>query len=140
SRVWIGMADYFSRPVRLTRSEALALYLRGKALVGAPGLEEAPALASALEKIEHALDPGALGDLAGRVEVGAGVRVGDSLAAVRRSVEAREQVEIEYYSAGRGELTTRRVDPEHLFSEMGNWYVVAWDHLSDAERMFRVDR
>ena len=42
------MADYFSRPLRLTRSEALALYLRAKALLGAPGLEEAPALASAL--------------------------------------------------------------------------------------------
>ena len=28
-RIWISMADYFSRPLRLTRSEALALYLRG---------------------------------------------------------------------------------------------------------------
>src|SRR5947207_3315396 len=34
-RVWIGMADYFGRPVRLTHSEALALYLKGKALLGA---------------------------------------------------------------------------------------------------------
>ena len=50
-RVWIGMADYFARPVRLTRSEALALYLKGKALLGAPGLEEAPALRSALDKL-----------------------------------------------------------------------------------------
>src|SRR5207302_3982481 len=54
-RVWISMVDYFSRPVRLTRSEALALYLKGKALLGAPGLEEAPALSTALEKIEHGL-------------------------------------------------------------------------------------
>jgi proteasome accessory factor C len=139
-RVWISMADYFSRPVRLTRAEALALYLRGKALVGTPGLEEAAALASALEKLEEALGPEELGELAGRVEVGVGGRVGGALATIRRAVEAREAVEVEYYSAGRGELATRRIDPEHLFTALGNWYVVAWDHLAGAERMFRVDR
>jgi len=139
-RVWIGMADYFSRPVRLTRSEALALYLRAKALVGAPGLEEAPALASALEKIESAMGPESLGDLSGRVEVGAAGRAGRALAAVRRAVEDHQQLELEYYSAGRGELTTRTIDPEQLFASLGHWYVVAWDHLADDERMFRVDR
>src|SRR6266567_9298448 len=139
-RVWIGMADHFSRPVRLTRSEALALYLRAKALVGAPGLEEAPALASALEKIESALGPEALGDLAGRVEVGGAARVEQALATVRRAVESSGQLDLEYYSAGRGELTERRVDPEQLFSALGHWYVVAWDHLAEDERMFRVDR
>ena len=51
-RVWIRMADYFSRPLRLTTSEALSLYLRGKALLGTPGFHETGALASALEKIE----------------------------------------------------------------------------------------
>jgi len=40
-RIWIGMADYFARPLRLTRSEALALYLEGTALLGTPGLAEA---------------------------------------------------------------------------------------------------
>src|SRR5439155_1608042 len=64
-RVWIGMADYFSRPVRLTHQEALSLYLRGKSLLGAPGLAEAPALASALARIEQRLGPEALGALAG---------------------------------------------------------------------------
>ena len=27
--IWITMADHFARPLRLTRSEALSLYLRG---------------------------------------------------------------------------------------------------------------
>ncbi len=139
-RVWIGMADYFSRPVRLTRSEALALYLKGKALLGAPGLEEAPALASALEKIEQGLGRDTLENLAGRVEVGAGGHAAAALASVRVAVEHREQLEIEYYTAARDDLTTRRIDPEHVFSSIGNWYVVAWDHLADAERLFRADR
>ena len=63
SRVWIRMADYFSRPVRLTHSEAFSLYLRGKALLGTPGLHEADALASALAKIESSLGPDALSRL-----------------------------------------------------------------------------
>ena len=139
-RVWIRMANYFSRPVRLTRSEALALYLRGKALAGAPGLEEATALSTALAKIEGGLGSEALGELAGRVEVGAGGNVVENLTSIRSAVEDRRRVEIEYYSAGRDELTTRGMDPEHVFSAMGNWYVVAWDGLSGAERLFRVDR
>lgn len=142
-RVTIGMAGYFSRPVRLTRSEALALYLKGKALLGAPGLREAPALASALQKIEHGLGEETLEALAGRVAVGAvsrGAGALGALAGVRRAAERHERVEIEYYTAGRDELTSRRIDPEHVFSAIGNWYVVAWDHLANAERLFRADR
>jgi proteasome accessory factor C len=139
-RIWVGMADYFSRPVRLTRSEALALYLKGKALLGAPGLEEAPALSSALSKIEHGLGAEALAELAGKVEVGGGGHVAQALSAVRRAVEQRERLEIDYYAASHDELTSRRIDPEHVYFSIGHWYVVAWDHLSDDERLFRVDR
>jgi proteasome accessory factor C len=139
-RVWIDMADYFSRPVRLSRSEALALYLKGKALLGAPGLEEAPALNSALAKIERGLGEDTLERLAGRVEVGEGGHRAQALARVRSAIEHRERLEIEYYTAARDQLTVRRIDPEHVFSAIGNWYVVAWDHLSGAERLFRADR
>ena len=78
--------------------------------------------------------------MAGRVEVRGGGHEALALAAVRRAVEDRERLEIEYYTASRDELATRRIDPEHVFSAMGNWYVVAFDHLSEAERLFRVDR
>jgi proteasome accessory factor C len=139
-RVWIDMADYFSRPVRLTRSEALALYLKGRALLGAPGLEEAPALSSALAKIEGGLGEETLAHLAERVAVGGGGHAARALAAVRSAVDGHERLEIEYYSASRDQLATRRIDPEHVFSGLGNWYVVAWDHLADDERLFRVDR
>jgi proteasome accessory factor C len=139
-RVWIDMADYFSRPVRLTRSEALALYLKGKALLGAPGLEEAPALTSALAKIEGGLGEETLAQLGERVAVGGGGHAARALAAVRSAVDGHERLEVEYYSASRDQLTARRIDPEHVFSGLGNWYVVAWDHLADDERLFRVDR
>ena len=35
-RIWITMADHFARPLRLTRSEALALYVRGTELARHP--------------------------------------------------------------------------------------------------------
>src|SRR5438034_6037436 len=41
-------------------------------ILGAPGLEEAAALRSALEKLERVLGPDLLEGLTGRVEVGAG--------------------------------------------------------------------
>src|SRR6266511_2007258 len=100
-RVWIDMADYFSRPVRLSRSEALALYLKGKALLGTPGLPEAGALESALGKLEAALGPETLGRLAGLVEAAEGGPPAETLEALRRSAAEHRRLEIEYYSASR---------------------------------------
>jgi proteasome accessory factor C len=136
-RVWIRMADHFSRPVRLTRAEATALYLKGTELLGASGLPETDALRSALDKLAEGLGPEILGEL--KAEIGDPGLPGP-LEAVRDAVAAREPVEIDYYSASRDEVGARRIDPEQLFSAMGNWYVVAWDHRADAERMFRLDR
>ena len=42
--VWISMADHFARPLRLTRQEALAVYVRATELAATPGMPGAPAL------------------------------------------------------------------------------------------------
>jgi proteasome accessory factor C len=139
-RVWIDMADYFARPIRLTRSEALDLYLRGKELLGAPGLPEAAALSSALAKLEGGLGEEALGEMSGRVEAAGPAEKGGMLERLRAAAADHERLEIEYFSASRAETTTRRIDPEEVFTGLGNWYVVAWDHTADDERMFRADR
>ena len=58
-----------------------------------------------------------------------------------RDAAARgERVEIDYWSAGRDELTTRRIDPAVAFFAMGEWYLSAYCHRASDERMFRVDR
>lgn len=140
-RVWIEMADYFARPLRLTRNEAVSLYLRGTALTGAPGLQEATALTSALAKLEEGLGRETLGELAGRVAAaGRPTEAPEMLEPVRAAVEGWERLEIQYYAASTAETTVRRIDPEEVFFAMGNWYVVAWDHLSGEERLLRVDR
>ncbi|HXY71276.1 MAG TPA: WYL domain-containing protein [Actinomycetota bacterium] len=139
-RVWIRMADYFSRPVRLTSSEAFSLYLRGKALLGTPGLEEAGPLASALDKIEASLGPDALSRLVERVRAQSGAGFERILTVLRRAADDHRRVRMEYFSASRDELTTREVEPEHVFAAMGHWYVVGWDPAVEDERMFRADR
>jgi proteasome accessory factor C len=139
-RIWVRMAEYFSRPLRLTRSEALALYLRGKELLGAPGLPEAPALASALAKLQEHLGPELSGEAPGRVEAAEAGRPAETLERLRRAAADSERLEVEYYSGSRDETSVRRIDPEEGFSALGNWYVVAWDHSSGDERTFRADR
>ncbi|MFL5738123.1 MAG: helix-turn-helix transcriptional regulator [Actinomycetota bacterium] len=139
-RVWIDMADYFDRPLRLTRNEALALYLRATELAATPGLPEADAVRSALGKLEEALGPAELGALSGHVEASEHGEASGALGILRDAVARRERVEIEYYAASSTETSVRTIDPEELFSALGHWYVVAWDDRSDSERMFRVDR
>ena len=139
-RVWIDMADYFGRPLRLTRGEALALYLRGTALAATPGLREATALQTALAKLSEELGPETLGELPLRVEADAGAAPTETLEVLRRAVTDHERLRIRYYSHSSAETRTREIDPEEVFFAIGNWYVAAWDHISNEERLFRADR
>src|ERR1700722_4050825 len=50
-RVWIRMADYFRRPLRLTPAEGLALVSAGSMLLAMPGADGDGALAGALAKL-----------------------------------------------------------------------------------------
>jgi proteasome accessory factor C len=133
-RIWISMADHFARPLRLTRREALAVYVRGHELVAAPGLPEAPALASALDKLRQAL-----GDEHGIETSATGVPPA-SLDVVREAARDRHQLRIEYVAATTGERTERTIEPEEVFASLGSWYVTAWDVGADDERLFRLDR
>ena len=137
--IWISVADHFARPLRLTRAEALALYLRGTELVATPGVPAAPALASALAKLRGSLGPDTLGD-AGAIEGAPPGTSPEHLEGIRAAARTHEQIEIEYHAASTGEWTTRTVEPEEVFSSVGRWYVAAWDVDLDAERLFRVDR
>jgi len=129
--VTIRLAEYFRRPLRLTPAEGLALLAAGRALLAVPGSDPDGPLATALAKLEDALElPGLVVDVG---EPG-------QLTAIRDAVAHHRRVEIEYWSAGRDELTTRRIDPEVVFFATGEWYVGAYCHRARDERMFRVDR
>ena len=139
-RVWISMADHFSRPLKLTRTEALAIYLRGTELLATPGMPDAPALAKAMEKLRDSLGPETLQEAETRIEVLRSGRAPEHLDALRAAAQEHHRLAIEYFAASTGEWSRREIDPEEVFSGMGQWYVAAWDVDADAERLFRIDR
>jgi proteasome accessory factor C len=138
-RVWIGMADHFARPLRLTRQEAVAVYVRATELAATPGLPEAPALEAALRKLRDALGAETLGD----AEAIAAAEVGSApehLDAIRGAAEGHRRLRIGYAAASTGERTERTIDPETVFASSGRWYVAAWDVDVGDERLLRIDR
>lgn len=141
-RVRIGMADWFSRPMRLTPQDVVALVTAGKTVLrfdpAFQGEEadggEVPALARGLAKLMA---------VSGSSDSALDVTIGDVpqvRAAVEQAVAERRALEIDYYSYGRDARTTRVVEPYRLRSDRGQWYLFARCRLAEADRVFRLDR
>lgn len=138
--VWVGddgavsirLAEYFERPLRLTPAEGVALLAAGRTLLAVPGSDPAGPLARALEKLERTL--GATGGIT--VDVGGANHV----ELLRAAADDGRQLEIEYYTFARDEMTTRVVDPVRVFHAFGAWYLAAYCHRAESDRLFRVDR
>lgn len=131
-QVWIRMADYFSRPMKLTPAEGLLLYAGAQALAAVSGPD--PALDRAQERLRQALTPGALE----RVEVG--LDAPQELATVKAALEGKRRLHLVYQSQSKDEVTDRDVDPWALLLSGGRWYLVGWCHRVRDERIFRLDR
>jgi proteasome accessory factor C len=135
-RVTVHLGDYFRRPLRLSHQEALSLLAAGRALAARPGTDPDGTLQRAVAKLGAALGEGA----AEAIEVALGEADPEVLATTRRAVADRVQLTIDYYSYGRDEPTTRTVDPYQVMARQGHWYLLAWCHRAEGERLFRVDR
>lgn len=135
-RVWIRMADYFRRPLRLSPQEGLALLSAGSALLSVPGADPHGALATALSKLEAVLGVGAEDSL----DVELAPVAPAVLEAVRRASESTRKIEIDYYSFGRDGYSTRVVRPWRVWNSGGQWYLTGWCEKVQAERLFRLDR
>lgn len=131
-QVWIRMADYFSRPMKLTTAEGLLLYAGARALAAVGGPD--PALDRAQERLKEALAPGALE----RVDVG--LDVPGELSTVKEALESGRRLHLVYQSQSKDEVTDRDVDPWALLLSGGRWYLVGWCHRVRDERIFRLDR
>ncbi|HJX07436.1 MAG TPA: WYL domain-containing protein [Actinomycetota bacterium] len=137
--IWIAMADHFARPLRLTRQEALAVYVRATELAATPGVPVAPALNAALAKLRDALGAEALGEAAGIAGAEPGTPP-EHLDTVRAASGSHERLRIAYVAQSTGERTERVVDPEAVFASAGHWYAAVWDVEVDDERLLRIDR
>jgi proteasome accessory factor C len=135
-RVWISMADYFRRPLRLNAQEALALVSAGRALLAFPDAGPGGPLASALQKLDDALG------LAGTDALDMDLADVDAatLGALRAAADEQRKMRIDYYSYGRDQQSTRVVHPWRVFNQEGQWYLHAWCENVAAARHFRLDR
>lgn len=134
-RVWIRLADYFSRPLRLTPAEGLGLLGAARAATSRD-TDSDDALSRAVAKLSAAIgvDP----DEVLNVELGdadAGV-----LGILEEAAAGHEVLEIDYYSYGRDSWQKRPVEVHHVFNSSGAWYAWAWCQNVPDWRLFRADR
>jgi len=142
-RVYLSMADYFSRPLTVTRQEALTLLVAGRTLIGAGFFEEEGPLASALEKVEGMLteeQKGDVEDIARRIEVELDSYPGKWWKEIENGIGSGHNIILEYYSYSRDTVSEREVEPFSLVWSRGHWYLMAWCHLAEDMRLFRLDR
>ncbi len=65
---------------------------------------------------------------------------GPILAQLEQAIAAQQPVTFTYYTAGRADVTRRRVDPLRLEWHGEVAYLIGYCHLRQAQRVFRVDR
>ena len=135
-RVWIRYAPYFSRPLRLTAAEGLALLAAGNTLLAVPGSDPDGPLARGLAKLAKVLGV----DAHDSVQVAIGSAPSGIMDVLRDAVRNHRRVRIDYYSFGRDSVGERVIDPYAVFSAAGQWYLTAYCHSVDDERVFRIDR
>ncbi|WP_419925639.1 helix-turn-helix transcriptional regulator [Candidatus Poriferisocius sp.] len=132
--VAISNADYFSRPLRLTPGQALGLIGAGEALLS--GADPDGPLSRGLAKLADALGVSVGEDLA----VSLGESADEWVEPLLAAAADRHQVQIRYFSFGRGQESDRVIHPHRVFSEMGNWYVQGHCQMAGGVRVFRIDR
>ncbi len=143
---------YFLPPLRFTPDEALMLLLGGDMMAQSFDAEYRAAAQSAGRKIAGALpDPlraevRSLETSIRFVAEGGGARpdVAERLRQLRRAIVGRHTVRFRYHArhsqGGESARSTRAADPYGLVHVDGAWHLVAYCHLRQDIRHFRVER
>jgi proteasome accessory factor C len=141
--VFVGVPRLFTRPLRLTAPEAFSLLTSARAAMQLPGADRDGALGRGLAKLAAVLADAGIAttndpdDTAGVVVDLERPELTDVLA---ESAATGSELAITYFSPARAEMSSRAIVPRHVYTDGGNWYVVADDDRSNSRRTFRVDR
>jgi predicted DNA-binding transcriptional regulator YafY len=139
-------ADFPLPLLRLSEGELVALFLAERVMQQYRDTPLGRNLASAFRKLTAHLPDTVTIDLAhleGAYSFrGPDTNVGDPehFRALARAVQDGRQLELVYWTASRDEVGRRVVDPYHLTSVLGDWYLVAYCHLREDVRMFSPAR
>jgi predicted DNA-binding transcriptional regulator YafY len=138
--------DYALPLVRLTEGELVAVLLAEQLMHQYQGTPYAVDLATAFQKITSALPDEItidLSHLSEAISFRPAATTSGELKVFRqlaRSVRESRQLELLYWSAWRDQTCHRKVDPYHLASVDGSWYLVGYCHLREDVRMFSPQR
>lgn len=138
--------DYAIPLFRMTEGELVALFLAERQMQQYRGTPFGRQLATALGKLtatlpdEVTLDLSHLGDVYSFRHQASDAGDAKRFGRLARATLQGRQLELVYWTASRDETTRRVVDPYHLASIGGDWYLIAYCHLRQAIRMFAPGR
>lgn len=137
----VGNADYLTRPLRLSPTEASAIGVALRTLRETSSGDTAALVDRVLAKIEAAA-ASALGqiDVAPSARDAEMVKVANLNRMLQDAAAGRRQVWLTYFAPSRGEVSERVVDPRGVITHGGFAYLDAWCHRAQGERLFRLDR
>lgn len=135
-QVWIDNAEVFSRPPMFTFAQAFELFVAASAVLQTQVSSQSP-LAEAVAKIA----PDSSGDLTQMLRIDVGEDLSEGLwETLSTAVQEQRRVQIDYFTAGRNETNTRKVDAYGVFARAGSWHFRGWCHLAQGFRTFRCDQ
>lgn len=132
--------------VRLTESELAALFLAERLLQEYRGTPYAAALASLFQKLtaspgdEISIDLSHLADLHSVHRRGQPAGDPELFGQLVRAIRHGRRLEVVYWTASRDAEGRRVLDPYHLASIQGEWYLYAYCHLREEVRVFCPSR
>jgi proteasome accessory factor C len=134
--------SHFLRPMRLTRSELLALELGLTMLRGERPPEEHRAIDGALERLREVVAKLPGEDQADDFRAASLSSAGDlqHLRSLREAFRRRRKVRLSYRKAGDDAPSHRVICPYGIVFASGMWYAVAHCESSEGIRIFRLDR
>jgi proteasome accessory factor C len=142
-KVFVDLHQSLETPPQFTVYEALALATASQVFTNQEEMGAAAnAVRGAVDKVVGSLPKETrklFKDLSGRFLLLPGGSV-PHLDLLRRAVEERREVDLEYFAASRGETTKRTVLPLGLHHHNGVWYLAAFCTQREDRRVFRLSR
>jgi predicted DNA-binding transcriptional regulator YafY len=132
----------------LSPSELMALVMSRALLKPLEGTQIQTALDSALNKASAVL-PSASHEYIQQVQGVFAVGLGphktyrqhrETIDRLTQAIDKHRTVQVRYFSASRGKITRREIDPYRLWYASGGLYLVGYCHLRKEPRMFAVER
>ena len=135
-------------PAPFTLTELMSLHLGRHLLVPLRGTPAGEEIHTALEKVSATLGPAAKNFLTGlgeslsarSVQVKDHARASEILRMLQQGLQERRTLEAKYHSFGRDTVSSRRLDPLHLWYQQGGIYLAAYCHTRRQVLTFALER